>query len=86
METLMNTFADVKAMLDRVPDFKGLRALNDAVEAQFASDRQQLVMTDADWHEYTALVARRASQLEREAALAASAAARPNPVHSGIAR
>jgi hypothetical protein len=69
MEMVMNTFADVKAMLDRVPDFKALCALNDAVEEQFASDRQQLVMTDADWHEYTALVARRASQFERDAAL-----------------
>lgn len=86
MEQLMNTFADVKAMLNRVPDFKGLCALNDAVEERFASDRQQLVMTDADWHEYTALLARRASQFERDAALAAATAARLNPGPSGIAR
>ncbi len=69
MEQLMNTFADVKAMLNRVPDFKGLCALN-----------------DADWHEYTALLARRASQFERDAALAAATAARLNPGPSGIAR
>ncbi len=84
METVLNTLADVKVMLDRVPDFKALCALNDAVEERFASDRQQLVMNDADWHEYTALVARRASQFERDAALAAIA--RTNPGRSGISK
>lgn len=58
------TFADVKTMLEKVATSDALRALNDAVEARFMRDEQQLIMSDAEWEAYTVLLARRADQVE----------------------
>lgn len=63
----LRTFADVKAMLDKVPSHKALCALTDAVDERFMRDQRQLTMTDADWEEWTVLVARKAAQFEPQA-------------------
>jgi hypothetical protein len=51
-------------MLDEVTTHKGLCALNEAVDERFMSDRQQLSMSDAEWEQWTLLVAKKAAQLE----------------------
>lgn len=61
----LRTFGDVKAMLETAASLKALEKLNDAVEERFMRDRQQLAMTDADWNEYSLLLARRVSQVEQ---------------------
>lgn len=58
-------FNDVKAMLEVVQTHEELCALNVAVEERFVRDQQQLVMSDAEWHEYTSLVAIKASQISQ---------------------
>lgn len=60
----LRSFADVKALLGQVSTHQGLRALNDAVDERFLRDRQQLTMTNADWEQWTVLVARKAAQLD----------------------
>lgn len=71
----LHTFADVKAMLEKVSSHKALCALNDAVEQRFMRDQQQLTMTDADWDEWTLLVERKAAQFEHQDDGAAHSAA-----------
>lgn len=61
----LHTFADVRAMVDKVASHKALGALNDAVQERFMRDQQQLTMTDGDWTEWTALIAHKAGELER---------------------
>lgn len=58
----VTTFADIKAMLVQVTTHQALCALNDDVERRF--NAMQLSMTDADWQEWTLLVAGKASQLD----------------------
>ena len=62
-ETL-DSWADVKAKLATVTSHQDLVLLNEAVEAAFVSDRQRLHMSDAEWLEYTALLAVKAAQLK----------------------
>lgn len=57
----LRTFVDVEAMLKKVTTHAGLCALNDAVDASFLSDSQQLRMTDAEWEQWTNLLAQKAA-------------------------
>lgn len=62
----VTTFADIKALLVEVTTHQGLCSLNDDVERRF--NEMQLSMTDADWKEWTLLVAGKASQFDATAA------------------
>lgn len=55
---------DVKARLERVKSIADLCALNEWVEEMYAKDQQQLVMSDAEWDEYTLLFKRKHAQIE----------------------
>ena len=59
----LRTFSDVRAMLGRVTSHKELAALNDAVDERFMRDRQQLVMSDADWEQWTRLVREKSAEI-----------------------
>lgn len=67
----VTTFADIKAMLEQVTTHQALCALNDDVERRF-NTTPQLNMTNADWEEWTLLVAAKASQVD------ATASAKPS--------
>lgn len=56
------TFSEIKALLVEVTTHQGLCSLNDDVERRF--NEMQLSMTDADWKEWTLLVAAKASQVD----------------------
>ncbi|TXT24397.1 MAG: hypothetical protein FD131_4994 [Rhodocyclaceae bacterium] len=60
----LRSFVEARAMLDKVTTHKGLCALNEAVDERFMSDRQQLSMADAEWEQWTLLVAKKAAQFE----------------------
>ena len=60
----MQTWTDVKARLATVTSNQELVLFTEAVEAAFVSDRQRLHMSDAEWQEYTALLAVKAAQLK----------------------
>lgn len=64
---VVTTFADIKATLVQVTTHQALCALNDDVERRF--NAMQLSMTDADWQEWTLLVAGKASQLDVTASI-----------------
>lgn len=66
----VTTFAEIKAMLEQVTTHQGLCSLNDDVERRF--NGSQLTMTSADWEEWTALVANKASQWATSAAASSS--------------
>lgn len=59
------TFSEIKAMLLEVTTHQALCALNDDVERRF--NAMQLSMTDADWKEWTLLIAGKASQVDATA-------------------
>lgn len=59
----MHSFADVRALLSLASSRQDLIDLNDAVEQRYWADKQLLSMTDADWVEYTTLLAQKESQL-----------------------
>lgn len=61
----VTTFADIKAMLEQVTTHQGLCSLNDDVERRFNESR--LTMANADWEEWTLLVAGKASQFDATA-------------------
>lgn len=61
----LRSFSDVKTMLDHAKTHEEICTLNQHVENRFMRDQQQLTMTDADWEEYTSLMARKVTQLSK---------------------
>lgn len=57
-------FENVVAMLGEVTSLRELCALNEAVDARFLRDCQQLSMSDTEWEDWTLLLAKRAAELE----------------------
>ncbi len=62
----LQSFDDARRTLEKASTHAEVCALNDAVEARFSSDRPQLIMSDADWHEWTRLIEGKILDLRHE--------------------
>lgn len=60
----LHTFGDAQAQLSTVATHQALCALVEAVDERFIRDRPQISMSDADWVQWTTLVANKAALLD----------------------
>lgn len=61
----LTSFADLVAALGKVASHQELCALNEAVDARFLKDRQQLYLSDSEWMDWTLMLAQKATALNQ---------------------